>query len=97
MVNLAALYENPAEKATHESWVANFADAIRQSDNGVYVNFVGNEGEYPNTGVLLVRGESSSARLVAVDATNVRIEIDNNGDGTTDEIIELTWAELEAS
>jgi hypothetical protein len=59
--------------------------------------FVGNEGEYPNTGVLLVRGESSSARLVAVDATNVRIEIDNNGDGATDEIIELTWAELEAS
>lgn len=59
--------------------------------------FVGNEGEYPNTGVLLVRGESSSARLVAVDATNVRIEIDNNGDGATDEIIELTWAELEGS
>ncbi len=54
MVNLAALYENPAEKATHEAWVANFADAIRQSDGGVYVNFLGDEGEaqiraaYPN-------------------------------------------------
>lgn len=57
--------------------------------------FVGNEGEYPNTGVLLVRGDNSSARLVAVDATNVRIEIDSNGDGNADEIIELTWAELE--
>ena len=57
--------------------------------------FTGNEGEYPNTGVLLVRGENSSARLVAVDATNVRIEIDSNGDGAADEIIELTWAELE--
>ena len=57
--------------------------------------FTGNEGEYPNTGVLLVRGENSSARLIAVDATNVRIEIDSNGDGTADEIIELTWAELE--
>lgn len=45
MVNLAALYEHPAEKATHESWVTNFADAIRQSDNGVYVNFLGDEGE----------------------------------------------------
>jgi FAD/FMN-containing dehydrogenase len=45
MVNLAALYENPAEKETHEAWVANFADAIRQSDHGVYVNFLGNEGE----------------------------------------------------
>ena len=59
--------------------------------------FQGNEGEYPNTGVLLVRGDNSSARLVAVDATNVRIEIDNNGDGTADEIIELTWAELEGA
>jgi hypothetical protein len=57
--------------------------------------FQGNEGEYPNTGVLLIRGDNSSARLVAVDATNVRIEIDNNGEGTADEIIELTWAELE--
>ena len=57
--------------------------------------FQGNEGEYPNTGVLLVRGDNSSARLVAIDATNVRIEIDNNGDGAADEIIELTWAELE--
>jgi FAD/FMN-containing dehydrogenase len=45
MVNLAALYENPAEKATHEAWVANFAAAIRQSDEGVYVNFLGDEGE----------------------------------------------------
>ena len=58
--------------------------------------FQGSEGEYPDTGVLLVRGDNSSARLVAVDDTNVRIEIDSNGDGSTDEIIELTWAELES-
>lgn len=55
MVNLAALYENPTEKKTHETWVANFAAAIRQSDGGVYVNFLGNEDEaqiraaYPGT------------------------------------------------
>lgn len=45
MVNLAVLYQDPAEKEAHETWVANFADAIRQSDRGVYVNFLGNEGE----------------------------------------------------
>jgi FAD/FMN-containing dehydrogenase len=45
MVNLVALYQNPAEKATHETWVTNFAAAIRQSDSGVYVNFLGNEDE----------------------------------------------------
>ena len=57
--------------------------------------FQGNEGEYPSTGVLLMTGDNSSARLVAVDATNVRIDIDNDGDGTLDETIDLTWAELE--
>ena len=57
--------------------------------------FVGNEGEYPNAGVLVVRGDNSSARLNAIDATNIRIDIDSNGDGVTDETIDLTWAELE--
>ena len=40
MAHLAALYENPAEKTTHETWVTNFAAAIRQSDEGAYVNFL---------------------------------------------------------
>ncbi|MBN2118956.1 MAG: FAD-binding oxidoreductase [Anaerolineales bacterium] len=44
MVNLAALYQNPDEKPTHEAWVGNFAATLRQSDNGVYVNFLGDEG-----------------------------------------------------
>jgi len=45
MVNIAALYEKLEEKATHEAWVADFASAIRQSDKGAYVNFLGDEGE----------------------------------------------------
>ena len=45
MVNVAALYENPEEKATHEAWVADFASALLQSDSGAYVNFLGEEGE----------------------------------------------------
>ncbi len=45
MVNVAALYENPEEKATHEAWVADFASALLQSDKGAYVNFLGDEGE----------------------------------------------------
>jgi FAD/FMN-containing dehydrogenase len=44
MVNLAALYQNPGEKATHESWVKDFAAALKQSDEGAYVNFLGDEG-----------------------------------------------------
>jgi FAD/FMN-containing dehydrogenase len=45
MVNVAALYEQPEEKATHEAWVTDFAAALQQSDHGVYVNFLGDEGE----------------------------------------------------
>jgi FAD/FMN-containing dehydrogenase len=45
MVNLAALYGNPDEKATHEAWVNKFAKAIEQSDKGAYVNFLGDGDE----------------------------------------------------
>ena len=45
MVNVAALYEQPDQKATHEAWVTDFAAALRQSDDGVYVNFLGDAGE----------------------------------------------------
>lgn len=45
MVNIAALYENPEEKSTHEAWVADFASALMQNDTGAYVNFLAEEGE----------------------------------------------------
>jgi hypothetical protein len=45
MVNIAALYEQPDEKAMHEAWVANFAATLQQGDGGAYVNFLGEEGE----------------------------------------------------
>jgi FAD/FMN-containing dehydrogenase len=45
MVNLAALYEGPAEKPTHEAWVTSFAAALQQDDTGAYVNFLGEDGE----------------------------------------------------
>ena len=45
MVNVAALYEKLEQKATHEAWVTDFAAALRQSDGGAYVNFLGNEDE----------------------------------------------------
>jgi FAD/FMN-containing dehydrogenase len=54
MANLAALYENLEEKEIHEEWVTEFFSSLQQSDKGMYVNFVGDEGEahvraaYPN-------------------------------------------------
>jgi FAD/FMN-containing dehydrogenase len=44
MANLAALYENPEDKQIHESWVADFAAALQQTDAGAYVNFLGEDG-----------------------------------------------------
>jgi FAD/FMN-containing dehydrogenase len=44
MVNLAAVYENPDQKDTHEAWVDQFAGLVQQDDRGAYVNFVGDEG-----------------------------------------------------
>ena len=44
MVNLGALYEKPQEKSLHETWVTDFATAIKQGDEGAYVNFIGDEG-----------------------------------------------------
>ena len=45
MVNLAAFYEGPEEQAAREVWVSDFAAALQQGDNGIYVNFLGAEGE----------------------------------------------------
>ena len=45
MVALGAVYERPEETAMHEEWVGTFAAALRQGDGGVYVNFLGDEGE----------------------------------------------------
>jgi FAD/FMN-containing dehydrogenase len=45
MVTLAAVYEDVEETSRHEAWVSRFADALRQDDPGVYVNFLGHEGD----------------------------------------------------
>ncbi len=61
------------------------------------VEFEGSDADYPSSGEFLVTGSNSSARLTAVDNVNVRIDIDTDGNGTTDETINTTWAELDAS
>ena len=40
MVNIAAFYEGPEDRAVRETWTAEFAAALRQSDAGAYVNFL---------------------------------------------------------
>ena len=44
LVNIAAFYTDDADKVEKQAWMLEFANAIRQSDTGAYVNFVGDEG-----------------------------------------------------
>jgi hypothetical protein len=45
MVNVAAFYDGPDDKIVREAWVVDFANALRQRDEGAYVNFLSDEGE----------------------------------------------------
>jgi FAD/FMN-containing dehydrogenase len=45
MVNCAAVYERPDEIEVHGPWVEGFASALKQDDDGAYVNFLGFDGE----------------------------------------------------
>jgi FAD/FMN-containing dehydrogenase len=45
MVNVAALYEEPEDRAEHEAWVAECSAALQRGATGAYVNFLGDEGE----------------------------------------------------
>jgi FAD/FMN-containing dehydrogenase len=45
MVAVGAVYERREEAAVHEAWVADLAAALRRGDPGVYVGFLGDEGQ----------------------------------------------------
>jgi FAD/FMN-containing dehydrogenase len=45
MVNVAAFYEGPEDRAVREAWVNDFAGVLRQGEGGAYVGFLGEEGE----------------------------------------------------
>jgi len=47
MAAIGAVWERPgaAEAAVHEAWVVELAAALQQGDPGVYINFVGDEGQ----------------------------------------------------
>jgi FAD/FMN-containing dehydrogenase len=45
LVGVGAVYEHKEEAAIHEAWVSSFAKALNKGKSGVYVNFLGDEGE----------------------------------------------------
>ncbi len=45
MANVASFYTGPADQPRRQAWVRDLAGALRQTDPGAYVNFLGDEGE----------------------------------------------------
>jgi FAD/FMN-containing dehydrogenase len=45
MVALGAVYEDAGESPVHETWVSDFAGALANGEDAVYVNFLREEGE----------------------------------------------------
>jgi FAD/FMN-containing dehydrogenase len=45
MVNIAVFYTDVEDRKRRLAWATEFAEAIRQDDEGAYVGFVGDEGE----------------------------------------------------
>jgi len=45
IVNVAAFYEGPADRAVREAWAVEFAAALRQGDAGPYVGFLADEDQ----------------------------------------------------
>lgn len=58
------------------------------------VTFEGFDDGFPASGELLVEGENSAAKLIAINDVDVRIEFDADGDGVFEGEIITTWAEL---
>jgi FAD/FMN-containing dehydrogenase len=44
MVNVAAFYDGPDDRAIKDAWVAALAADLHQEDGGAYVNFLADEG-----------------------------------------------------
>jgi FAD/FMN-containing dehydrogenase len=44
MANVAAFYDDPADRAVRQAWVDQFAAALHQDDAGAYVGFLTDEG-----------------------------------------------------
>ena len=44
MINVAALFADPAERTTHEAWVQGLSAGLADGRPGAYVNFLGDDG-----------------------------------------------------
>jgi FAD/FMN-containing dehydrogenase len=65
MLNVAAVYEDPDQRAQHAAWVDALADQVQRGPRGAYTGFLGDEGE---PGLRAAYPEPTMQRLAAVKA-----------------------------
>ena len=52
--------------------------------------------DFPYAGIMKITApDNSSVTMTALDAVNIRLEVDENGDGAIDETSDMTWASLD--
>ncbi|WOH39073.1 hypothetical protein RI844_07575 [Thalassotalea fonticola] len=62
------------------------------------LTLMGTGGSYPHSGELLVTGaDGASLKLIVIDAENIQIDADYDGDKVIDETTYITWSELEGN
>lgn len=84
-----------------DDWIAWFEGTFFDSTIGGKVDvttpvaFEGTGDDPPDAGVIEARGAGNSLlRIIVLDETNVRLEVDNDGNGIIDESIDTTWDDL---
>ena len=96
----AQTYDGTLSPAPYTLLASGTLDSSQLSGSVTYstpVVFEGFDANYPYVGEMLIAGDASSARIIAQsNAVDVVIEIYSNstGEGTPDETITTTWAEL---
>ena len=64
-------------------------------DYSTPVLFEAFDDAFPYTGEFLIVGaDESSVRLIALNETNVRLDVDEDGDGSAERTIDLLWSEV---
>jgi hypothetical protein len=63
MINVAAMYADPAEAPVHDAWASSLATALSNGASGAYVGFLGDDGE---EGVRRAYPPATLARLAEV-------------------------------
>lgn len=70
----------------------NLGGLVQIETSSAFLHLMSNE--YPHAGTARVAGNSSALRMVVLDATKVRLDLDAQGDGTYESSTEVLWTTL---